>query len=101
MFSEFVSGHLDNEKSDWDNLSDEELITNKKSVASTSFENCQMHCSKNRKCVQYNYRPGECRIGSSIRYGRRDSGVKSGWNLKKIEAFLNQSKKCRPTWNLR
>jgi hypothetical protein len=103
IFEEFVWKHLDDEKPDWDNFSDGKTLKEGEKKAGESIEACRKACSKDKKCVQYNYRKGECRTSSLVRYGRStNDGVQSGWNLERIEAFRRKKRKvkCKPTWIL-
>jgi len=111
IYKHFIEPALVDERDQWDSQSSDEVISTKEDSklsekeieAINNFEGCREMCLKDRSCLQFSYKPGECGLSKSIRLGTEDGnshGRKSGWDLQRIEAFVQHHSACRPKWIL-
>jgi hypothetical protein len=124
VFRAFVEPHLIPAREDWNNLSGDQMylkqgytdrkfsdgelsrakkdgLSEAETHAHESFEACAGACAGESRCLQYRWQDGMCQLGWSIRLGRpmkRDNVEKnrwmSGWNLTRIDDFVQQQKPC-------
>jgi hypothetical protein len=102
MFEELftlVEPQLQETASDWANMS-EDVIYDKGSGPTKSFEKCRKACLKDSNCMQFEYSGIECRLNRSIRlgYAHPPEGERkwtSHWMKARIEAFKKAQSPCQ------
>jgi hypothetical protein len=98
VFDRFVREHIKAEMPDWDNSYNEMVVKGSDEDPIKSFEDCREACTKDKTCMQYNYREKECKLGDTLRKGVAQEIVKSGYMMERIEQFRKRNQKCTPQW---
>ncbi|KAB8446192.1 hypothetical protein FH972_025174 [Carpinus fangiana] len=109
VFEHFVEPHIQHASPKWDNISKDRIFTSasdpnasaEQKVAHKSSQACSLACHQDTRCMQYQFRPGQCKFGDVIRLGQSvPEDVESGWEWERIKDFKKQQEPCEPQWIL-
>lgn len=113
VFEHFVQPEIQEERDDWDNLSQDLEITETsrdledfQADAWKSSDECLTACTKTPQCIQYSYLDGACKLGYVIRLGatvkdEKEKGMVSGWMTGRVDGFKHDMEPCEPRWILK
>jgi hypothetical protein len=100
VYYHFVSKKMTTKREDWDNLSTLKYQT--QPGTRNSRKQCRTSCRQIGNCFQYKYQNATCfhgrsfKLGMPTRHGDTDHGRSySGWDLSKINAWVNEQGECR------
>ncbi|RYC58455.1 hypothetical protein CHU98_g7754 [Xylaria longipes] len=89
LFRHMVFPQIKDEKSDWDNLSADEISEN------ASFVECREMCENQADCLQFSLAGSTCKTSKAVKLGKQqipaqesDERVYSGWILGRIGSFM-------------
>ena len=108
-YAAFVSPNISPHMIDWDNLSEHEGYPSKRhpveklkgleAFAMVNEESCRKLCIENKKCMQYSWRRGQCRLHHTVRFGEKKEGVNSGFLMERIDGKIGEWPSCEtPQW---
>ncbi|KAI1340067.1 hypothetical protein F5Y15DRAFT_62971 [Xylariaceae sp. FL0016] len=85
IFRYYVMPHFRPQLEDWDNLSDQEQMTE------SSFKDCRAACQKDPDCLQFSVSEYTCKTSQALKLGHKTSAAEqssSGWMMDRIGPFM-------------
>lgn len=90
VFTQWLVPQLQNQTSDWDNLSADVIEL----AGINDAFGCQEICQGNSTCLQYSFHNGTCKTCDKAKLGKTSPGIQSGWMLDKIRERIIEQNKC-------
>lgn len=108
VFEYFVAPHLKEDYRDgWDNNFDAAEIVPLRAdsnewdkIATRDFEGCREACLEKRDCMQFTFWSGHCSLSTVMRLGRKRKGRKAGWNLPRMQKWMEDRANKSIDWML-
>ncbi|KAF2724224.1 glycosyltransferase family 31 protein [Polychaeton citri CBS 116435] len=120
VFDNFINRHVGVNRTSWNNLSADELLTSEdldeavveeldaSKIESGDYgavkteEGCAHVCARRDSCMQWMFRPGRCWLGNVIRFGHSEDGRHkprtSGWIHNRLVGFKTSLASCNVNW---
>ncbi|KAF2837553.1 glycosyltransferase family 31 protein, partial [Patellaria atrata CBS 101060] len=112
VYHHFVAPYLQPTRNPWDNLSkdtvmdannppEDRALTPEEMIATGSFDECKAACTAKDDCLQFNWVPGRCQLGSRVIIGHvsENDEQKSGWLVERIKQQIAGYQKCTPNFS--
>ena len=102
-FLRYVMPNLTSERADWSNSSPELIPNSRGLTAADCRASCEAKTSPaNETCVQYALSEIGCSLSSDVKMGKAAKGVRSGWIMDRVEAWLDGLEECgsRAGWTV-
>ncbi|KAK3110907.1 hypothetical protein LTR53_014336 [Teratosphaeriaceae sp. CCFEE 6253] len=96
VFRGYVMPNLVERRVDWTNMSPDLVEHSARRVATVDvrLEECEAICEARKACVQYAVSPIGCSTSDQVKMGRASEGVRSGWNVERVERWASRMDSC-------